>query len=258
MALRQWLAGRALRLGRELVDSGHAAVYVRQLLRGNRIPAPVTVRPASPRGREAARAAPPVVLIHGYLATRGSLHLLETRLADRGHLVLSYRLGLVNLGNIRASAALIARKVESLVAQTGIDRVDIVGHSMGGLVGLYYVKRLGGGPRVRKLVLLGTPVTGTWSAMLGLLTAPLGRASVQLLPASAFLRELREGPLPDGVEVVSVAGDRDYMAPVESTMLSGVRHVSLPTGHSGLLVEEAAADLVDGILRGEPDGGAGA
>ena len=58
---------------------------------------------------------------------------------------MSYPLGPVNLGDIRDSSGLIARKVESVVAQTGIARVDIVGHSMGGLVALDYLKRLGGG-----------------------------------------------------------------------------------------------------------------
>ena len=85
-----------------------------------------------------------MLLIHGYLATRGSLHLLERNLARRGHVVMSYKLGPINLGDIRDSAGLVARKVESIIAQTGVPHVDIVGHSMGGLVGLYYVKRLGG------------------------------------------------------------------------------------------------------------------
>jgi pimeloyl-ACP methyl ester carboxylesterase len=191
----------------------------------------------------------PVLLINGYLANRGSLHLLERRLHDRRHLVLSYRLPRLNVGDIRDSAALIARKVESLVAQTSVPSIDIVGHSLGGLVGLYYVKRLGGRRRVRRLILLGTPAGGTWSALLGLVTAPFGLASLQLLPTSPFLRELNESPLPPGVDVVSVGGNRDYFAPLSSTILQGIRHVALPTGHSGLLVDETVADVLDELLR---------
>src|SRR5947209_3405899 len=131
---------RARALG-GVADSGHTAVYLRQLLRGNRGDRAHAHLDTAERKADC----PPVLLIHGYLATRGSLHLLEERLARRGHVVMSYRLGaLFNLGDIRNSAGLIARKVESIVAQTGVTRVDIVGHSMGGLVGLYYVKRLGG------------------------------------------------------------------------------------------------------------------
>jgi hypothetical protein len=120
---------------------------------------------------------------------------------------------------------------------------------MGGLVGLDYLKRLGGRHRVRRLIMLGTPTQGTWSALLGLVTAPLGLASLQLLPGSPFLRELADRPLPAGAEVVSIGALRDWLAPLSSTVLDGVRHIALPTGHSGLLVDEAVADVVVDILK---------
>jgi pimeloyl-ACP methyl ester carboxylesterase len=119
---------------------------------------------------------------------------------------------------------------------------------MGGLVGLYYVKRMGGRRRVRRLVMLGTPICGTWSALLGVGLSPLGRAGLQLLPDSAFLRELEEGELPAGVDIVSVSGIRDRLAPPATTRLRGVRQLCLPTNHAGLLVDEAVAQVVGEIL----------
>jgi pimeloyl-ACP methyl ester carboxylesterase len=213
---------------------------MRDTLRGNRI--------APPRACEQGEGQVPVLLIHGYLGTRGSLHLLESRLTQMGHLVLTYRLGLLHTGDICESAALIARKIESIAAQTNLDRLDIVGHSMGGLVGLYYLKRLGGRRRVRRLVMLGTPTSGTWSALLGVAMAPFGRASLQLLPDSAFLRDLEQGGLPEGIDVVSVAGERDRLAPTGRTRLKGVRYLSFPTNHAGLLVDAEVARLVGEIL----------
>jgi pimeloyl-ACP methyl ester carboxylesterase len=213
---------------------------MRHTLRGNRI--------APPGPCEQGDGQPPVLLIHGYLETRGSLHLLEGRLTQMGHLVLTYRLGLLHTGDICESAAFIARKIESIAAQTPLHRLDIVGHSMGGLVGLYYLKRLGGRRRVRRLVMLGTPTSGTWSALLGVAMAPLGRASLQLLPDSAFLRDLEQGSLPEGVEVISVAGKRDRLAPAGSTYLEGVRHIAVPTNHAGLLIDAEVAELVSKIL----------
>jgi triacylglycerol lipase len=252
MGLLDWVAERTAELQKDIADSGHTAVYLRQLLRGSRAP---TAHGGEVHRHRSAPApekpGPPVLLINGYLSNRGSLHLLERRLHDRHHTVLTYRLPRLNMGDIRDSAALIARKVESLVAQTSVPSVDIVGHSMGGLVGLYYVKRLGGRHRVRRLILLGTPAAGTWSALLGLVTAPFGRASLQLLPSSPFLRELNEAPIPPGVEVISVGGERDYFAPLSSTVLEGVRHVALPTGHSGLLVDADVADSIDELLRAQ-------
>jgi pimeloyl-ACP methyl ester carboxylesterase len=257
MGLFDGLRARAVSLTRdltrEMADSGHAAVYLRQLLRGNRgdraqANLEADLLPDHDQ-RHLAPPGPPVLLIHGYLATRGSLHLLEGQLVRRGHVVMSYPLGPINLRDIRDSAGLIARKVESVVAQTGVEKMDIVGHSMGGLVGLYYLKRLGGRHRVRRLILLGTPAQGTWSALLGLFTAPLGVASLQLLPGSPFLRDLAEGPLPAGAQVTSIGAERDWLAPLPSTMLSGARHLGLPTGHSGLLVEAQVADVIDRLLR---------
>lgn len=237
-------------LGQQVNDTSQAAVYVRQLLRGNRGPHAASIVP--PDSVTVPKPRAPVLLLQGYLANRGSVHLLARRLHELGHVVMTYKLGHMNVGDIRDTAGLVARKVESLVQQTGVDHVDIIGHSMGGLVGLYYVKRLGGRHRVNRLVLLGSPAAGTWSAVLGLFTAPLGAASVQLLPGSSFLRELKETALPEGVDLVTISGDRDFFAPMRSTILQGARHIRLPTTHSGLLVEEPVARALDRILNGLP------
>lgn len=242
MRLLDWVSTGTTTLGKGVEDSLRAVSWMRHTLRGNRI------APASVCERMDAEPRPPVLLIHGYLATRGSLQPLERHLTQTGHLVLTYRLGLIHAGDICESAALIARKVESIAAQTSLDRMDIVGHSMGGLVGLYYLKRLGGKRRVRRLIMLGTPTAGTWSALLGVAMTPLGRASRQLLPDSAFLRDLEQAEIPSGVEVVQITGERDLLAPRRSTRVSGVRHLSLPTNHAGLLVDAEVAKVVGDIL----------
>ena len=251
MGLLADLRTRALSLTKELtdnvVDSGDAAVYLRQLLRGNRGDrgdlAPEPSATGAPTG-------PPVLVIQGYLATRGSLHLLERQLARRGHVVMSFRFGPINLGDIRDSAGLIARKVESIVAQTGVTHVDIVGHSMGGLVGLYYVKRLGGRHRVRRLVMMGTPARGTWAALAGVVTLGLwSTSSWQLLPRSRFLDELHQGPIPPDVEVTTIAAARDWVVPLQTTRMSGANAVTVPLGHSSLVVSEEVYRRVVNTLR---------
>lgn len=226
-----------------VTDSGQVAVYLRQLLRGNRAVPSIAHRTAAPHADT-----PPVLLIHGYLANRGSVHLLEKRLSALGHVVMTYPLGPLHLGDIHDSARFIERKVESLAQQTGVPRVDIVAHSMGGLVALDYLKRPGAAARVRKLIMLGTPTHGTWVAALGLFTAPLGRASLQLLPGSPFLRGLRQTPLPDGPEVIAIAAERDWLAPPRTTTLPRVRGITVATSHTGLLVDEQIAALVSRVL----------
>jgi triacylglycerol lipase len=194
------------------------------------------------------------MLLHGYLATRGSLTVLERRLSQQGHVVFTCPLGPIHVGDIRTSAERVARRVESVLEQTGLTRLDLVGHSLGGLVGLYYLKRLGGHRHLRRLGLLGTPALGTWSALLGLLATPLGKGSAQLLPNSTFIEELSTDPLPPDVEVFSIVGNRDWLVPASATYLAGVRRICVPTNHAGLLFDDQVADSLGAILRGDDKG----
>jgi triacylglycerol esterase/lipase EstA (alpha/beta hydrolase family) len=110
---------------------------------------------------------------------------------------------------------------------------------MGGLIGLYYVKKLGGHEKVRKLIMMGTPMRGTWAALLGVATVGLVSASAwQLLPGSRFLKELNAGPLPKNVEYYTIAAQRDWVCPPSSTPLEGAESLTVPLGHSSLVMSE--------------------
>jgi pimeloyl-ACP methyl ester carboxylesterase len=216
----------------DLSGARHALSYLRHLARGNRIKRKAFFGSIN-------EAHPPVLLLHGYLGTRGSMYILERRLNDDGICVFSFNLGSLNVRDIRTSAFLIHRKIESILAQTPVKKIDIIGHSMGGLIGLYYVKKLGGHERVRKLIMMGTPVKGTWTALLGIAVAGLMSASAwQLLPGSRFLRELRSGPLPRDVDYFTIAAQRDWVCPPASTPLDGAHSLMVPLGHSSLVMSE--------------------
>ncbi len=227
----------------DLYGAGHALAYFRHLARGNRIQ-----RRAFFDTIDETR--PPVLLLHGYLGTRGSMYILERRLNDDGVCVFSFNLGSLNVRDIRTSAFLIHRKIESILAQTSVKKIDIIGHSMGGLIGLYYVKKLGGHEKVRKLVLMGTPLKGTWTALLGVATVGLfSSSSWQLLPGSRFLRELEAGPLPSDVDYYTIAAQRDWICPPESTPLEGAKSLTVPLGHSSLVMSEEVYRHVLWALR---------
>jgi triacylglycerol lipase len=216
----------------DLRGGSHALSYLRHLARGNTLPRRAFYETVSEQR-------PPVLLIHGFLGTRGSMWPLEERMLRDGIVVFSFNLGTFNSRDIRTSAFLIHRKIESILAQTSVKRIDVVGHSMGGLIGLYYVKKLGGFEKVRKLVMMGTPISGTWIALAGVATLGLFSASSwQLLPGSSFLRELAAGPIPKSVQVYSIAAARDWVTPPDSTLLDGAKCVRVPLGHSSLVVSE--------------------
>src|SRR5947207_12664608 len=79
----------------DLTGGRHALAYIRHLARGNELRRTALA--------EVDRDHPPVVLIHGFLGTRGSMYILERRLLDDGICVLSFDLGIFNTRDIRAS-----------------------------------------------------------------------------------------------------------------------------------------------------------
>jgi pimeloyl-ACP methyl ester carboxylesterase len=216
---------------------------LRHLVRGNRLRRRDAFTGMTPES-------PPVLLIHGFLGTRGSMYMLERRLVDDGFVVVSFNIGTLNVRDIRRSAFLIHRKIERILAQTPSQKIDIIGHSMGGLIGLYYIKKLGGHARVRKLVMMGTPVRGTWSALAGVLTLGLwSTSSWQLLPRSRFLDELAQGPIPPNVDVFTIAAARDWVVPLTTTRLRGANAVTVPLGHSSLVVSDEVYRRIVNTLR---------
>jgi triacylglycerol lipase len=237
----RWL-GKSSGVGQDLLGGADGLSYLRHLARGNRIQRQATFdRPSE---------APPVLLIHGFLGTRGSMYLLERRLVDDGFVVVSFNIGTLNVRDIRRSAFLIHRKIERLLAQTPWQKIDIVGHSMGGLIGLYFIKKLGGAARVRRLVMMGTPARGTWVALAGIATLGLwSTSSWQLLPRSRFLDELAQGPLPPETDIHTIAAARDWVVPLRTTRVAGANNVTVPLGHSSLVVSEDVYRRLVHILR---------
>jgi triacylglycerol esterase/lipase EstA (alpha/beta hydrolase family) len=231
----------------DILGGRHALAYLRHLARGNRI--------RRKRFFDCVDAGhPPVLLLHGYLGTRGSMLRVERRLEQEGLCTFSFNLGVVNTRDIRTSAFLVHRKVEAILEQAPhVKRIDIVGHSMGGLIGLYYIKKLGGYEKVRKLVMIGTPHRGTWAALCGvLLMGALSESSWQLLPHSSFLTELQKGPLPPEVEYFSIAAERDWICPLSSTYLQGAHLVTVPFGHAGLVMSDEIYEKVVEMLKLAP------
>jgi len=243
-APNRWL-GRRSAVGQDIAGGADGLKYLLHMARGNRRERGASVQNLGKEVR-------PVVLIHGFMGTRGSMYPLEKRLEEDGYCVLSFNLGLINLRDIRTSAFRIQRKIEGILAQTGVEEIDMIGHSMGGLIGLYMIKKLGGHKRVRRFILLGSPVHGTWAALAGIATVGVYSASTwQLLPRSKFLDELHQGPIPGTVEVHSLSAARDWVCPPSSTRLKGSEAHSVNLGHSSLVISPEVYRHVHNILKKE-------
>jgi triacylglycerol lipase len=192
----------------------------------------------------------PVLLLHGFFSTRRTLDVLETRLRRDGYGVFSLNLGglrrVYNTRGIDDLADFVRAKVERVYARhPGLGPLTIVGHSKGGLVGAYYVKKLGGWRRTRSLIMLATPFHGTPVAWFGLPVVALAPSLLQLLPSSTFLRRLHEGRWPPQVRLVSIWSRRDKLAHWPSPVLDEAlapqwRNVEVDVLHTQFLTRQKA------------------
>ncbi len=166
----------------------------------------------------------PVLLLYGHLATRRVFEVLEHRLRRDGYGVWSINLGgmfdAFNTFGIDQCAEKVRDKVERLYARYDLGPLSIIGHSKGGLIGRYYVKRLGGDARVKTLVTLGAPHNGTPSAYFGVATVGLLARDVwQMTPMSPFIRRLKMGAFPRNVRFTSIYSKADRVSPFPSCIL---------------------------------------
>ncbi|MET7499203.1 lipase family alpha/beta hydrolase [Streptomyces microflavus] len=223
------------------VLTGHLVAYPFGLTQERRTPPDPS--PGTPPGTHPNRlpgspaAERPVVLLHGFIDNRSVFVLLRRTLARHGRRHLASLNYSPLTRDLRTAAELLGRHVEEVCARTGQREVDIVGHSLGGLIARYYVQRLGGDRRVRTLVTLGTPHGGTAVAP-GAGIHPIVR---QIRGGSALIEELRRPAPGCRTRFVSFWSELDQvMVPVETACVdhpdldavnvrvTGIGHLALP------------------------------
>ena len=218
---------------------------------------PLESRRAAAQLRHARR---PVLLLYGFFSTRRSLEVLERRLRRDGHCVFSLRLGgfrrTFNTRGIDELAEYVRTKVERIYLRNpGLGPLTIIGHSKGGLIGAYYVKKLGGWRRTRALITLGTPHAGTAAAYAALPFGLLAPSLWQMTPRSPFIRRLQRGPWPPGVRLVSIYSRADRVttypsARIDTLDLPYLRNVEVEgMGHRDFLHKKASYDVIAAEIR---------
>ncbi len=194
-------------------------------------------------------AATPILLVHGIVDNHTIFSSLERALRRRGFTDLSsFDYGVLT-SDVRATAEDLAAAVEKLVADSGYEKVHVIGHSLGGLITRYYVQRMAGHERVHTAVTLGTPHQGTNLARAGSVL-PLIK---QLRPDSDLIAELNE-PAPDcDTRFIAFHSDLDQLIlparnarivhpdlRARNVAVRGIGHMSL-TNDGGIAFQIAAA-----------------
>ena len=168
----------------------------------------------------------PLLFVHGLGGHRGNFAPMRGWLALRGRRR-TYSIGLPDdpLGDL--GERLVETIAEVVAAnQLGLDdRIDIVAHSMGGLVSRLALLDVEATNRVHTLVTLGTPHSGTHAARF----AGSGRAR-DLRPDSRVLERLAgQAPWHGPTRLVCMWSHADpLMQPAETARMPGADHVELP------------------------------
>jgi pimeloyl-ACP methyl ester carboxylesterase len=218
---------------------------------------------------------PVVVLVHGWDGNSDSTSCGMEPLADYiktpanmgGHSFKAECLKYRTREGVVAGAVALKQKIDGL----GQDKVDIVAHSMGGLVARYYIEKLGGRNKVGSLTMLGTPNWGTafaiaacdrnWVYLLMGQHDKYDQAACDLIPLSPIILKLNFNPGSHaGVSYNVITGNvgnwllqrpNDCMVPVASaqglsfpTTVRAVSHVT-KTGAAALVSGCTATGEID-------------
>jgi len=200
----------------------------------------------NPRRHPQVRGETPVLLIHGLFNNRASWFWFKAFLRKQGF----NNIATINLSswhNEEVLSELVAKKVDELRHRLGVDKVHLVGHSMGGIIARNYLQLRGGAGKVDRCVTLGSPHHG--SKLTPFAFAPLGRV---LVPGSDFLRRLNQQPAPAGVIVTNIFTRKDNMVlPNSFNHLPWGNAVELDDmGHTGLIYRRPALEAVSRALKG--------
>ncbi|MCX4245338.1 esterase/lipase family protein [Paraliomyxa miuraensis] len=101
----------------------------------------------------------PLVLVHGFMDKGGAFIGLEPALRADGHEV--ERVSLPPIAPVAVRAEHLAAQVDAILEQYGVEKVNLIGHSMGGLDSRYLVHHLGYADRVASVTTIATPHRGS-------------------------------------------------------------------------------------------------
>lgn len=131
----------------------------------------------------------PIVFVHGWNGSASNWDSMISRFKSDGYTSAELFAWQYDTSQSNATTAdQLAAYIDSVLQQTESTTVDVVTHSMGGLSSRYYLKNLGGQPKVDDWVSMGGPNHGTTSANACFVTA-----CIEMRVGSSFLTALNSG-----------------------------------------------------------------
>jgi triacylglycerol esterase/lipase EstA (alpha/beta hydrolase family) len=190
----------------------------------------------------------PVILVHGTFANMDdNWQAASPILYNHGYCLFAFNYGgtsatspIQGIGDIAASAATLSSFVNEVLADTGASKVDLVGHSQGGMMPRYYINFLGGASKVSTFVALAPSNYGTTLDGLTTLAGYLGATSLinsglnsvcaactEQEQGSAFLANLNVTPTVSGVNYTVIESvDDEVVTPYTNAFLPAASNVT--------------------------------
>ncbi|PKG21752.1 esterase/lipase family protein [Niallia nealsonii] len=170
----------------------------------------------------------PVIYIHGAGGNSTNFYGIKNYLKKQGWSDNElYAIEMIDkTGNSVNNARQLASYVDEVLKKTGKSKVDIIGHSAGGINALTYILN-GGGSKVNDVVTLGSPNKFVTSK------APVGTD-----PNHKIL-------------YTSIYSTGDYLVPNQLSTLQGAKNVQISgVGHMGMVLNSKVNELIKEGLNG--------
>lgn len=192
----------------------------------------------------------PILMVHGVIHNRSAFVPMIREMKDanwKNVFTINYS---TLHGSLTAMVEELAKRVEQICETTHSPQIDIVAHSLGGIVSRYYMCLGEGRGRVKHLVTLGTPHQGTDTSFL-LRGFTLGALNSDLRKNSYLISLLNETSLPKGARLTSIYSKYDWVVwPRGSCHVEGLPRHSFKnveiedSSHMSLLYSQKVSELV--------------
>ena len=185
----------------------------------------------------------PIIVLHGYAMNRANFTVLAYRLRKAG-LGPIYGFEYWTLGRVAAGARQLGWFVDEVREATGADKVDLIGHSMGGVVARYYAALAGGHTGVDHLITIGSPHAGTDVGRFG-----IGHPARELVLGSKLIQRMQAAPVATKLTTILSEGDALVPASQQPEIPGAERIVYADLGHVAMLGSKRVANAIIERLR---------
>jgi triacylglycerol lipase len=196
----------------------------------------------------------PILLVHGIVHNRSAFHSLRRRLEKMGwHNIYTINYT-TSYGSLPNMVGQLSKRVEEVMAITNAKQIDIVAHSLGGVVARYYMSIGEGRGKVKELMTLGSPHNGTnLSRVLSFL--PGSSLGWDLREDSYLLRVMNETSLPKGSRLTNIYSPLDWTlwpktnCVIQGSPKSSFKNIRVDSvGHTGFLYSQQVLDIITSTI----------